>query len=144
MAMASTTPPYADKMQDPDADKTLVKESPTDTASSDDQNHGVDADEEPAPAKKTFAFYAIIVSLALTSLLTALEATIVSTALPTIVADLGSGNLFVWVVNGYYLTSLVPTPKLAPTTFADLHCLPEPPSSRFSARWPIFMAEGGP
>lgn len=116
----ASTPPYADKMQDPDADKTPVKENPTDSASSDDQTHGVDADdEEPVPAKKTFAFYAIIVSLALTSLLTALEATIVSTALPTIVADLGSGNLFVWVVNGYYLTSLVPSPNLALATFAD-------------------------
>lgn len=114
--MASTTPP-AEKMQkDADADKTVVKENPTDSASSNDQNHETDAEEEPAPAKKTFAFYAIIVSLALTSLLTALEATIVSTALPTIVADLGSGNLFVWVVNGYYLTqSVIPSPSLPPS-----------------------------
>lgn len=112
--MAPTTPP-ADKMQkDPDAHKTLVKESPADTASSDDQNHGADADEEPAPTKKTFAFYAVILSLALTSLLTALESTIVGTALPTIVADLGSGNLFVWVVQSYFLTSLVPSPNLTP------------------------------
>lgn len=103
--MSSTTP-SAEKMQkDPDADKTLVKDRPVDTASSDDQNHGADTEQEPPAAKKSFAFYAIILSLALTSLLTALEATIVSTALPTIVADLGSGHLFVWVVNGYYLTS---------------------------------------
>lgn len=112
MAIASTTPPYTDKMQHPDADKSLVKESPADAASLVDQNHETDADEEPASAKKTFGFYAIIISLALTSLLTALESTIVGTALPTIVADLGSGNLFVWVVQSYFLTALVPSPNL--------------------------------
>lgn len=43
-------------------------------------------------------------ALALTSLLTSLEATITSTALPTITANLGGASLYVWVVNGYYLT----------------------------------------
>lgn len=62
------------------------------------------AEPEPTTTKKSFGFYAIIVALALTSLLTSLEATIISTALPTITADLGSANLYVWVVNGYYLT----------------------------------------
>jgi hypothetical protein len=59
---------------------------------------------EPGPTKKTFRFYAIIVALALTGLLGAMESTITSTALPTIVADLGGAELFIWVVNGFYLT----------------------------------------
>lgn len=59
---------------------------------------------EPSHEKKTFRFYAIIVALALAGLLSSLEATITSTALPTIVADLGGAELFIWVVNGFYLT----------------------------------------
>lgn len=145
--MASTTPPYTDKMQDPDADKSLVKENPTDSASSDGQNHGADADEEPAPAKKTFAFYAVILSLALTSLLTALESTIVGTALPSIVADLGSGNLFVFVVNGYFLTALVPSPNLTPQhslTWASPRTAFQPffgqMANIYGRRWPMIVS----
>lgn len=63
-----------------------------------------EAEAESTTTKKSFGFYAIIIALALTSLLTSLEATITSTALPTITADLGGANLYVWVVNGYYLT----------------------------------------
>lgn len=59
---------------------------------------------EPVPMKKGFPFYAIIAALALSSLLTSLEATIVSTALPTVIASLGGAGLYVWIVNGYYLT----------------------------------------
>ncbi|KEF51599.1 uncharacterized protein A1O9_12234 [Exophiala aquamarina CBS 119918] len=46
----------------------------------------------------------ILVALSFTSLLTSLEATITSTALPSIVADLGGGDLYVWAANGYFLT----------------------------------------
>jgi len=56
---------------------------------------------------KSFGFYAIILALCLTGLLTSLEATVTSTALPTITAVLGGGDLFIWVINGYYLTMLV-------------------------------------
>jgi hypothetical protein len=71
----------------------------------DEQNHTSNAaDATPPTPKKPFGFYAIIVALALTNLLTSLEQTITSTALPTITADLGGASLYVWVVNGYYLT----------------------------------------
>lgn len=77
----------------------------TDTAAADEKNQPSDDSEaEPTPTKKSFGFYAIIVALALTSLLTSLEATITSTALPTVTADLGGASIYVWVVNGYYLT----------------------------------------
>lgn len=54
------------------------------------------SDATPPTPKKSFGFYAIIVALALTNLLTALE--------QTITADLGGASLYVWAVNGYYLT----------------------------------------
>lgn len=67
------------------------------------QNENRSQAEPPSP-KKTFRFFSIIAALALSGLLTSLEATITSTALPTITADLGGANLYIWVVNGFYLT----------------------------------------
>lgn len=58
---------------------------------------------QPAP-KKSFRFWAIILALSVTGLLTALEATITSTALPTIIDALGGASLYVWVINLYFLT----------------------------------------
>jgi hypothetical protein len=49
-------------------------------------------------------FWGIIVVLSLISLLTALEATVTSTVMPSIVADLGGGGNFIWVSNAYFLT----------------------------------------
>ncbi|MFB4279124.1 MFS transporter [Nonomuraea sp. MTCD27] len=52
----------------------------------------------------------IIVALMLGMLLAALDQTIVSTALPTIVGDLGGLEHLSWVVTGYLLASTVSTP----------------------------------
>lgn len=65
---------------------------------------GKDRGKAQPSAPKSFAFYAIIIAICFAGLLTALEATITSTALPTIIAILGGADLFIWVVNGYYLT----------------------------------------
>ncbi|KAL8837989.1 MAG: hypothetical protein Q9176_005337 [Flavoplaca citrina] len=59
---------------------------------------------EQPPVKKGIRFWAIILALAVTGLLTALEATITSTALPTIIEALGGASLYVWVINLYFLT----------------------------------------
>ncbi|GAA2782028.1 MDR family MFS transporter [Nonomuraea dietziae] len=52
----------------------------------------------------------ILVALMLGMLLAALDQTIVSTALPTIVSDLGGLEQLSWVVTGYLLASTVSTP----------------------------------
>ena len=52
----------------------------------------------------------IIGALMLGMLLAALDQTIVSTALPTIVGDLGGGSHIAWVVTAYLLASTVSTP----------------------------------
>ncbi|KAF1837718.1 major facilitator superfamily protein [Decorospora gaudefroyi] len=49
-------------------------------------------------------FWAILAVLSLISLLTALEATVTSTVMPSLVADLGGGENFIWVSNAYFLT----------------------------------------
>ena len=48
--------------------------------------------------------YGIVTALSVIALLPAIEGTIVSTALPTIVADLKGEGQYVWVVNSYFLT----------------------------------------
>ncbi|KAF2973173.1 hypothetical protein GQX73_g436 [Xylaria multiplex] len=49
-------------------------------------------------------FWAIIISLSITSLLSALDVSVIATALPTIVQDLGSSYAFVWISNAYFVT----------------------------------------
>lgn len=49
-------------------------------------------------------YWAVITALSVTALLPAMEGTVVSTALPSIVQDLHGGELYVWVVNSYFLT----------------------------------------
>ncbi len=60
----------------------------------------------PAPARLRVVFPALMLVL----LLAALDQTIVSTALPTIVGDLGGVSHLSWVVTGYLLTATVSGP----------------------------------
>ncbi|KAK3668829.1 hypothetical protein LTR22_000309 [Elasticomyces elasticus] len=73
-------------------------------------------------------FWAIIIVLCLISLLTALEATVTSTVMPSLVADLGGGENFIWVSNAYFLTmtSLMPM-------FGQL-------ANVYGRRWPIIIS----
>ncbi|TIC91221.1 Efflux pump FUS6 [Colletotrichum higginsianum] len=64
-----------------------------------------------APARG-LRFWAIVAALAASKLMLALEITIVSTALPTIVHTLGMGSSYVWVSNGAALASAAIAPPL--------------------------------
>jgi MFS family permease len=59
----------------------------------------------PNQQKRGIRFWLIIVSLAITAFLVALEATIVSTALPSIISDLGGYGAYVWVIMAFFLTT---------------------------------------
>ena len=61
-----------------------------------------------APAKPRVAL--IFTGLMLAMVLASLDQTIVATALPTIVGDLGGLNSLAWVVTAYLLTSTISTP----------------------------------
>jgi hypothetical protein len=50
-------------------------------------------------------FWCIILAVAVTGILSALEGTVVGTALPTIINDLGGAEQYIWTINGYFLTS---------------------------------------
>ena len=65
-------------------------------------------DPEVAASRKHLRW--ILSALMLTMLLAALDQTIVSTALPVIVSDLGGLNQLSWVVTAYLLASTASTP----------------------------------
>jgi MFS family permease len=46
----------------------------------------------------------LFVALSVTSILSSTEATIISTALPTIVHNLNVGRNYAWIANAYFLT----------------------------------------
>jgi MFS family permease len=82
----------------------------------------------------------IFSALMLGMLLAALDQTIVATALPTIVGDLGGLNHLSWVVTAYLLAATVSTPlygKLGDLYTAASGSSRRPSSSSWSARsWP--------
>lgn len=61
----------------------------------------------------TWRFRLILASLSVTGLLTTIEGTIITNALPTITAALGGGNSFLWVANAYFLASVATLPLYA-------------------------------
>ncbi|WP_121613478.1 MDR family MFS transporter [Mesobacillus foraminis] len=52
----------------------------------------------------------VVFSLLIATFLTAIEGTIVSTAMPKIVEDLGGSQLYTWVISVYLLTTVISTP----------------------------------
>lgn len=73
----------------------------TATATADNEHHGGD---------EAGNIWMVIVSIGLLLLLASLDQTIVSTALPTIVADLGGVEHLSWVVTAYILASTIVAP----------------------------------
>jgi MFS family permease len=63
-----------------------------------------------SPQRRNFVFLAIMLGM----LLAALDQTIVATALPTIVADLGGAGHRSWVVTSYLLASTISTALVVP------------------------------
>lgn len=75
-----------------------------------DPNNPVVAGEAEEPSKKDWRFWMIFLSVCVTTLLVAIDLSIVSTALPTIAEDLDAEELFVWVANAYVLASTAVQP----------------------------------
>lgn len=74
----------------------------------DGDNNKHSGDEPPQePPKENNRYgprvWMVMTALCITNLLVALEGTVISTALPTIVLDLGGGQAYVWASTGYFL-----------------------------------------
>ncbi|KAI1120165.1 MFS general substrate transporter [Nemania abortiva] len=72
-----------------------------------DQNQLESPDDEGngTGAHHTLAFWLVFVSLCLGSFLAALDVTVLTTALPTIVREIGGEDKYVWIANTYVITS---------------------------------------
>lgn len=71
------------------------------------------SDDVTVKAQKTnhpWRFWAILASLSISGMLSAIEGTIITSALPTIVADLGGGELYLWIANAFFLASVATLP----------------------------------
>lgn len=62
-------------------------------------------DDEAQPQVRDWRFWMVFAALSITGILSAIEATIISTALPTVVHNLNVGNNYAWIANSYFLTS---------------------------------------
>lgn len=80
-----------------------VSENPTDAVGLAAESSNFDAIGERKQGRG-LRFWSIIIGLGFTSLLVALENTVVSTSLPTIVEELHIGQGYVWVINIFFLT----------------------------------------
>lgn len=63
----------------------------------------LEASSPPTPFNRGKRFWAIIATLAVIGLLSALENTVVTTALPFIATQLDLGDDFIWVTNAFFL-----------------------------------------
>lgn len=61
----------------------------------------------------------VVIALLIATFLTAIEGTIVSTAMPKIVEDLGGSHLYTWVISIYLLATVISTPIFG--KLADLY-----------------------
>jgi hypothetical protein len=59
---------------------------------------------DSAKQDRTWHFWAVFPTLMVTTLLSAVEVSVTSTAMPTIVHDLNIGNNYAWIVNSFLLT----------------------------------------
>ena len=62
------------------------------------------ATELPQPATRGLRFWLAFIPMCFGTLLAAFESTVTSTALPSIVQEVGGGDLYTWILNGYLLT----------------------------------------
>ena len=93
--------------------------TPTPRAVATQANPAVDPSSSSAlisPQRRNLIFVAIVLGM----LLAALDQTIVATALPTIVADLGDAGHQSWVVTSYLLASTIVTALVG--KLGDLYC----------------------
>ncbi|CZR62344.1 related to putative multidrug transporter Mfs1.1 (major facilitator family protein) [Phialocephala subalpina] len=82
----------------------------------------------PGAQARDWRFWMVFVALSITGLTSATEATIISTALPTIVHNLEVGSNYAWVANSYFLTSMLVQPLFG--QLADI----------WGRRWPMICS----
>ena len=111
MAAADTPsgPPPATTTDEAMSDKTGTESGVNSTTAQPTE----EADAAAPSTKHSLRFWGIVASLAFTALCSSIEGTIITSALPTVTADLGGGSSFIWVPNAYFLATMVMLPLMA-------------------------------
>lgn len=76
--------------------------------------------------------WAVVLALSISSLLVALEGTVVATALPAITRELDAGYLSVWLANSYFVSLLVNSPHRSLSKLTDTSAAFQPLHVQFS------------
>jgi MFS family permease len=100
----------------------MVQQADTDT-----KTGSFEQVEQQTP-KRGWRFWLIFPGLCFAILLAALDTAIVATVLPTISAELNSGSLFIWAINGYFVGIAAVQPMYG--QFSDI----------FGRRWPMLIS----
>jgi hypothetical protein len=106
----STTPIKHPSIGGIASEATLEREDGHEKVTAMNTSTNVDKDTSQRTFQRGPRFWGIMVALSVTAILSALEGTVLSTALPTIIRDLGGGELYLWAPNSYFL------PKYATTS----------------------------
>jgi MFS family permease len=67
------------------------------------------------PKEKSWRFWAVFPALCMTTFLSALDTSILSTALPTMALEINAGESYMWITNSYILSSTVVLPLFGQT-----------------------------
>lgn len=84
--------------------------------------------DTPQQQSRGWRFWLVFPGLCFSILLAALDTSVVATALPTIMYDLKSESLFIWVINGYFVGISAVQPMYGQA--ADI----------FGRRWPMIIS----
>jgi EmrB/QacA subfamily drug resistance transporter len=82
----------------------------TETHSSGIQDDGKVQTEQPKTFTHSWRVWCVFIVLCLLSFISAVDATIVTTSLPTITREIGGAELYVWIANSFVFASTVPQP----------------------------------
>jgi MFS family permease len=81
-------------------------------------------------SSRSLRFWGVFIALCLLSFISALDVAIITTALPTIIKEIGGEKQYVWIANSFVLASSVPQPL-----FGQL-------SNIFGRRVPMIVSTG--
>ena len=106
MLAAKTEPTVADSIRLSDQnDNTKTNDSAPDREGNNkSRSSSPEREQRNATSQLDWNAWVVFSGLAVSALLSALEGSVISTALPTIAQDLGLGGNYVWVINIYFLT----------------------------------------
>lgn len=135
-------------MSAPSVEASQAAPPPAEEKEQEQRQHDEKTVEADAPAEargptfnRGYQFWAIMIALCTVGVLGALENTVVTTSLPTIVKNLHIGQDYIWITNIFFLMRYAVLCLNVPEIQANLDQAPL--CSHFSDNWPIFSAGDG-